>query len=97
MLLCVQIHIEQCIRGCRQRNRLADYISNARPLRKLVTLWAPLSALFVPVLVGWIIMLVVWYLLGLPVGPDSAIRLANMVNVPVFTIKVFDIVADALR
>jgi aminobenzoyl-glutamate transport protein len=26
-------------------------------------------------LVGWIIMLVIWYLLGLPVGPDSPIRM----------------------
>ena len=28
-------------------------------------------------LAGWILMLIVWYLLGLPVGPDSPIRLAG--------------------
>jgi aminobenzoyl-glutamate transport protein len=28
-------------------------------------------------LAGWIVMLIVWYLLGLPVGPDSPIRLAG--------------------
>ena len=26
-------------------------------------------------LIGWIIMLIVWYVLGLPVGPDSPILL----------------------
>ncbi|UCE01918.1 MAG: AbgT family transporter [Candidatus Latescibacterota bacterium] len=26
-------------------------------------------------LIGWIIMLVLWYLAGFPVGPDSPIRL----------------------
>jgi aminobenzoyl-glutamate transport protein len=28
-------------------------------------------------LVGWIVMLVIWYLLGLDVGPDSPIRLVG--------------------
>jgi aminobenzoyl-glutamate transport protein len=28
-------------------------------------------------LVGWVIMLVIWYLLGLPIGPDSPIRMPS--------------------
>ena len=42
---------------------------------KVGTVLSYLTPYAVFLLVGWIIMLIIWYLLGFPIGPDSPIRM----------------------